>query len=145
VPRWTWVWVGEDWGVLWTCQEKICDILAPPKTHHKNAYVPKPNPLLNKLDTNPNPPIFPHPTNDFQNPIKFIRTSRKVFFGKESEKHCEENPVEQPSGEKPSEQPHSKSKPKPINFLCGYCGKDGRKDEFYFKRKREERMAKQVG
>jgi hypothetical protein len=46
-------------------EEKICDIPAPPKTYHKNAYVPKPNPLLNKLDTNPDPPIFPHSTNDF--------------------------------------------------------------------------------
>jgi hypothetical protein len=25
----------------------------------------------------------------------------------------------------------------------GYCGRDGHKDEFYFKRKREERMAKE--
>jgi hypothetical protein len=41
--------------------EKIGDIQAPPKTYHKNAYAPKPNPLRNKLDTNPNPPIFPHP------------------------------------------------------------------------------------
>jgi hypothetical protein len=39
--------------------EKIGDIIAPPKTYHKNAYAPKPNPLRNKLDTNPDPPIFP--------------------------------------------------------------------------------------
>jgi hypothetical protein len=70
-----------------------------------------------------------------------------VFFGKESEKASgeepveklgEEKPVEKPSGEKPSEQPH----PMPIKFHCGYCGKDGHKDEFCFKRKREERMEK---
>jgi hypothetical protein len=67
----------------------------------------------------------------------------KVFFGKESEKPSEEKPVEKPSGEKPSEQPHSKPKHKPIKFHCGYCGKDGHKDEFCFKRKREERMAKE--
>jgi hypothetical protein len=28
-------------------------------------------------------------------------------------------------------------------FHCGYCGRDGHKDEFCFKRKREERMAKE--
>jgi hypothetical protein len=44
------------------------------------------------------------------------------------------------SGEKPNEQPHPKPKPMPIKFHCGYCGRDGRKDEFCFKRKREERM-----
>jgi hypothetical protein len=62
-----------------------------------------------------------------------------VFFGKESEKASGEESVEKLSGEKPSEQPH----PKPIKFHCGYCGKDGHKDEFCFKWKREERMAKE--
>jgi hypothetical protein len=47
------------------------------------------------------------------------------------------------SGEKPSEQPQSKPKPKLVRFHCGYCGKEGHKDEFCFKRKREERMAKE--
>jgi hypothetical protein len=64
-------------------EEKIGDILAPPKTHHKNAYVPKQYPLLNKLDANPNPPIFHHSADGFQKPIKFISTLGKVFFGKE--------------------------------------------------------------
>jgi hypothetical protein len=63
-------------------EEKIGDILAPPKTHHKNAFVHKPNPLLNKLDTNPDPPIFPHSTNDFQKPIKFVSTLEKCSLGK---------------------------------------------------------------
>jgi hypothetical protein len=35
--------------------EKIGDILAPPKTYHKNAFAPKPNPLRNKLDTQIHP------------------------------------------------------------------------------------------
>jgi hypothetical protein len=83
--------------------EKIGDIQAPPKNYHKNAYAPKPNPLRNKLDTNPDPPIFPHSTNDFQKPIKFKSTLGNVFFGKESEKPSEEKPVEKPSEEKPSE------------------------------------------
>jgi hypothetical protein len=51
--------------------------------------------------------------------------------------------VEELSGEKPSEQPQSKPKPKLVRFRCGYCGKEGHKDEFCFKRKREERMAKE--
>jgi hypothetical protein len=83
--------------------------------------------------------MFPRQTNDFQKPIKFVSTSGKVFFGKESEKASEEKP----SGEKPSEQPKSKPKPKLVRFHCGYCGRDGHKDELCFKRKREERIAKE--
>jgi hypothetical protein len=30
-----------------------------------------------------------------------------------------------------------------LRFYCGCCGRDGHKDEFCFKRKREERMAKE--
>jgi hypothetical protein len=93
VLRWAWVWFGEDWESSGEGEEKIGHILAPPKTCHKNAYVPKPNPLLNKLNTNPDPPIFPHSTNDFQKPIKFISTLGKVLFWKESEKASEEKPV----------------------------------------------------
>jgi hypothetical protein len=114
--------------------EKIGDILAPPKTFHKNAYAPKPNPLKNKLDTTPDPPIFLHPTNDLQKQVKFVSTKESEVGEKKGEK---------PSGEKPSEQPHPKLKPKPICFYCGYCGRDGHKGEFCFKRKREERMAKE--
>jgi hypothetical protein len=73
----------------------------------------------------------------------FVSTSGKVFFGKESEEASEEKPVEKSSGEKPSEQHQSKSKPKLVRFHCGYCGRDGHKDEFCFKRKLEERAAKE--
>jgi hypothetical protein len=84
-----------------------------------------------------------------------------VFFGKEIEKPSEEEPVERsseekpgerpkeekpdekPSGEKPSEQPQPKPKPKLVRFLCDYCGRDGHKGEFCFKRKCEEKMAKE--
>jgi hypothetical protein len=66
-----------------------------------------------------------------------------VFFGKESEKASEGTPVEELSGEKPSEQPQPKPKPKLVRFHCGYCGRDGHKDEFCFKRKREQRMSKE--
>jgi hypothetical protein len=124
------------------------NIPEPPKTHHKNAFPPKPNYLRNRLETTPAPPVFSPQTNDFQKPIKFVSNLEKVFFEKErekaseeksGEKPSEEKPVEKPSGEKPSEQP----KPKLVWFHCGYCGRDGHKDEFCFKRKREERMAKE--
>jgi hypothetical protein len=78
--------------------------------------------------------VFPPPTNDFQKPIKFVSTSGKVLSGNEREKS---------SGEKLSEQPQPKPKPKLVRFHCGYCGRDGHNDEFCFKRKREERMAKE--
>jgi hypothetical protein len=87
--------------------------------------------------------VFPTPTNDLQKPIKFVSTSGKVLFGKVSEKASEEKPVEELSGEKPSEQPQSKPKPEIVRFHCGFCGKECHKDEFCFKRKREERMAKE--
>jgi hypothetical protein len=120
------------------------NIPEPLRTHHKNAFVPKPNHLRNRLDTTPAPPMFPPQINDFQKPIKFMSNLGKVFFGKESDKESEEKPVEKPSeekpvkkmsGEKPNEQPHLKPKSKPIRFHCGYCGRDGHKDEFCFKRK----------
>jgi hypothetical protein len=60
-----------------------------------------------------------------------------VFFGKENEKASEGKLVEELSGEKPREQPQPKSKPKLVRFHCGH------KDEFCFKRKRDERMAKE--
>jgi hypothetical protein len=66
-----------------------------------------------------------------------------VFFGKVSEKASEEKSVEEFSGEKPSKQPQSKPKPKLVRFRCGYCGKEGHKDEFCFKRKWEEKMARE--
>jgi hypothetical protein len=87
--------------------------------------------------------VYPTPTNDLQKPIKFLSTSGKVFFGNESDKASEEKPVEKLSGEKQSEQPQPKPKPKLVRFHCGYCGRYGHKDEFCFKRKREERMAKE--
>jgi hypothetical protein len=114
--------------------EKIGDIQDPPNTFHKNAYAPKSNPLRNKLDTTPDPPIFPHPTNDFQKPVKFV-SSKEIVIG--------EKKGEKPSEEKPSEQPQPKRKPKLIRFHCDYCGRDGHKGEFCFKRNREERMAKE--
>jgi hypothetical protein len=133
--------------------ERSCEnIQEPPNIQHKNAFVPKPNHLRNRLDTTLAAPVFPPQTDNFQKPIKFMSTSGKVFFWKESEKPSEKKPVEKPSedksvekssGEKPNEQLHPKPKPKPIKFYCGYCGRDGHIDEFCFKRRHEERIAKE--
>jgi hypothetical protein len=140
---------GEGLGANKVGQGSGENIPKPPKTHHKNAFPSKLNHLRNRLDATPAPPVFPPQTNDIQKPIKFVSTLGKVFFGKESEKArgeepvekpSEEQPVEKSSGEKPSEQPHPKPKPKPIKF---HLWKDDHKDEFCFKRKREERMAKE--
>jgi hypothetical protein len=135
--------VGEGLGANKVGEGSGENIPEPPKTHHKNDFPPKPNHLRNRLDTTPAPPVFPPQTNDFQKPIKFVSTLGKVFCGKESEKSSEEKLVEKSSGEKPSEQPQPKPKPKLVRFHCGYCGREGHKDEFCFKRKREERMAKE--
>jgi hypothetical protein len=54
-----------------------------------------------------------------------------------------ENPSDEKPKDKPSERPQPKPKPKPIRFQCEYCGRDGPKHEFCFKRKREERLAKE--
>jgi hypothetical protein len=81
------------------------NIPEPTKTHHKNDFPPKPNHLRNRLDTTPASPVFPPQTNDFQKRIKFVSTSGKVFFRKESEKASEEKSGEKSSEEKPSEQP----------------------------------------
>jgi hypothetical protein len=57
-----------------------------------------------------------------------------------------EKPSEKPCGkpsEKPCEEPHPKPKPRSIRFHCEYCGKDGHKREFCYKRRRGARMAKE--
>jgi hypothetical protein len=134
---------GEGLGANKVGEGSEENIPKPPKTLHKNDFPPKPNRLRNRLDTTPAPLVFPPQTNDFQKPIKFVSTFGKVLLEKESEKASEEKPVEKSSGEKRTEQPEPKPKPKLVGFHCGYCGRDGHKDEFCFKRKREERMAKE--
>jgi hypothetical protein len=78
--------VGEGSGEN---EGKIGDIPEPPKTHHKNAFVPKPNHLRNRLDTTPAPPVFPPQTDNFQKPIKFKSDLGNEFFGKKGEKSSE--------------------------------------------------------
>ena len=48
------------------------------------------------------------------------------------------------SGEKPSEKPQPRENPKPVRFHCGYCDRDGHKDEFCYMRKRDERIQKEL-
>jgi hypothetical protein len=111
------------------------DIPEPPKTHHKNAFVPKPNHLRNRLDATPAPPVFPPQTDNFQKPIKFKSVLENEFFGKKGDKPSEEKP-------EPKENPKPKPKLKP--FHCEHCGRDGHLLEFCFRRKREERLAREL-
>jgi hypothetical protein len=69
--------------------------------------------------------------------LEYSSPSRSIFIGSHSG-----SPLRS-FREKPSEQPHPKPKPKVMKFHCDYCGRDGHKSEFCFKRKREERMAKE--
>jgi hypothetical protein len=52
--------------------------------------------VISKLDTNPDHPIFPHPTNDFQKPVKFVSSKESVVGEKKGEKPSEEKLSEQP-------------------------------------------------
>jgi hypothetical protein len=81
--------VGEGSGEN---EGKIRDIPEPPKTHHQNAFVPKPNHLRNRLDTTPATPVFPPQTHNFQKPIKFKSDLGNEFFGKKGDKPSEEKP-----------------------------------------------------
>jgi hypothetical protein len=53
---------GEGLGANKVGEGSSENIPEPPKTHHKNAFVPKPNHLRNRLDTTPAPPVFPPQT-----------------------------------------------------------------------------------
>jgi hypothetical protein len=111
------------------------DIPEPPKTHHKNAFLPKLNHLRNQLDTTPAPPVFPPQTNNFQKPIKFKSVLGNEFFVKKGEKPSEEKP-------EPNDNPKPKPKPKPLN--CEHYWRDGHLAEFCFRRKSEETLAREL-
>jgi hypothetical protein len=119
---------GED-------EEKIGDIPEPPKTYQKNAYAPKTNRLRNRLDTTVAPPMFPPQTDNFQKPIKFKSDLGNEFFGKKGGK---------PSEEKPEPKENPKPKPKSEPFHCEHCGRGGHLAEFCFRRKHEERLAREL-
>jgi hypothetical protein len=89
--------IGESSGER---DEKTGEITIPPQTTHKNKFEPKPNHHRKKLDTTQDPPIFPHPTNNFQKPVRFVILKGDVVGEKKGEKPSEEKPKE-----KPSEQP----------------------------------------
>jgi hypothetical protein len=84
--------------------------------------------------------VFPPQTNNFQEPIKFKSVLGNEFFGKKGEKPSEEKPSEEKL--EPKENPKPKPKPKP--FHCEHCGRDGHLAEFCFRRKREERLAREL-
>jgi hypothetical protein len=67
--------------------------------------------------------------------IKFMSVLGNEFFGKKGEK---------PSEEKPEPKENLKPKPKPKPFHCEHCGRDGHLAEFCFRRKREERLAREL-
>jgi hypothetical protein len=66
-------------------------------------------------------------------------------FGKKGEKPSEEKPSEEkPSEEKLEPKENPKPNPKPKPFHCEHCGRDGHLVEFCFRRKREERLAREL-
>jgi hypothetical protein len=78
-----------------------------------------------------NIPVPPKPTPK----DKFAPKPNKLLKPREnpSEKACKKPSL------KPCEEPHPNHEPKPIRFHCEFCGKDGHKREFCYKRKREVR------
>jgi hypothetical protein len=83
--------------------------------------------------------VFPPPDN-FQKPIKFKSDLGNEFFGKNGEKPSEEKSGEEKPEPKENPKPMPKSKP----FHCEHCGRDEHLAEFRFKRKREERLAREL-
>jgi hypothetical protein len=84
--------------------------------------------------------VFPPQTYNFQKPIKFKSVLGNEFIGKKGEKTSEEKLSE----EKPEPQENPKPKPKPKPFHCEHYGWDGHLAEFFFRRKREERLAREL-
>jgi hypothetical protein len=86
-----------------------------------------------------NVPIPPKPTPK----DKCVSKPNQLLKPREKPSEKEgEKPSEKPS-EKLCEEPHPKPKPKPIRFHCEFCGKDGHKREFCYKKRREARMVKE--
>jgi hypothetical protein len=84
--------------------------------------------------------VFPPQTDNFQKPIKFKSVLGNEFFVKKGEKLSEEKLSE----EKPEPKENPKLKPKPKPFHCEHCGRDGHLAEFCFRRKRVERLAREL-
>jgi hypothetical protein len=62
------------------------------------------------------------------------------FFRKKGEKLSEDKSSE----EKPEPKQNPKPKLKPKAFHCEHCGRDGHLAEFSFRRKREEKLAREL-
>jgi hypothetical protein len=75
--------------------------------------------------------VFPTQTDNFQKPVNFKSDLGNEFFWTMGEKPSEEKP-----------QPRENPKPKP--FHCEHCGRDVYLAEFCFRRKREERLAREL-
>jgi hypothetical protein len=84
--------------------------------------------------------VFPPQTENFQKPIKFKSDLGNEFFGKKGEKPSEMNLSE----EKPEPKENPKPKPKLKPFHCEHCGRDRHLAEFFFRRKCEERWAREL-
>jgi hypothetical protein len=102
--------IGESSGER---DEKLGEIPIPPPTKHKNKFEHMPNHLRNKLDTTPDPPIFSHPTNNFQKSVRFVNPKGGVIGEKLSEKKPKE---------KRSEQPNPSLKQNPYGFIVTIVG-----------------------
>jgi hypothetical protein len=89
-------------------------ILGPPKTHHKNAFVPKPNHLRNRLDTTPAPPVFPPQTDNFQRPIKY-----KSVLGMSSLGRRERNRVRRRQSPKRTQNQSQNRNPSIVSIVGG--------------------------
>jgi hypothetical protein len=91
---------------------------------------------MTRLDTTPDPPVFPPQKNIFQKLVRFVSDMGSEFGGKKGEK-----PSEKPQ---PQQDPKLKLKPKPITFHCDDCGRDGHKEEFCFRKRMEERFSREM-
>jgi hypothetical protein len=84
--------------------------------------------------------VFPPQTDNFQKAIKFKSDLGNEFFGKKGEKPSEEKLSEG----KPEPKENPKPKPKLKPFHCEHCGSDEHLAEFCFRRRHEERLAREL-
>jgi hypothetical protein len=80
-------------------------------------------------------------------PVPPHTTPKNQFATKPNQTHKpREKPSEKPSvqGNKHKKKPQPTPKAKPICFHCEHCGRDGHKREFCFRRRREERLPREM-
>jgi hypothetical protein len=103
--------VGEGSGEN---EGKIGDIPEPPKTHHKNAFVPKPNHLRNRLDTTQLHPCFLHKPTTSRNP-----SSSRVSWGMRSLGRRERNRVRRNQSPKRTQNQRQSRNPSIVSIVGG--------------------------